>query len=371
MEAGSVAPKFSPGGAPAALRRLRLIAGRWGLPAALAVLPVYYAIHDLVAGYPGFAHGHQTTTHDFTYIAGTLVQGISNGAIWALIAIGYTLVYGIIELINFAHGDVFMIGSFTGAGFWASIGLGLTTGPLGLVFGLLLTLIVSMLTCGSLNVLIERVGYRPLRNSPKLAPLISAVGFSFILQNVGLLWLSSGGAPYGVSDLIHQNATVVKISGVVIRRADVLAVGVTVPLVMLLVWFVGQTKLGKAMRATAQDPEAARLMGINVDTTISLTFFIGGMLAGAAGLVYALYETTIWYFQGFEAGLIAFTAAVMGGIGNIRGAVLGGLIIGCIQQLSDARIGPAWTPAIVFGYLVVIMVLRPRGLLGEETREAG
>jgi len=141
--------------------------------------------------------------------------------------------------------------------------------------------------------------------------------------------------------------------------------------VFLLVWFVGRTRMGRAMRATAQDPEAARLMGINVDNTISLTFMLGGMLAGAAGLIYALYETTIWYFQGFEAGLIAFTAAVLGGIGNIRGAMLGGLIIGILQQFSDARIGPQWTPAIVFGYLIVILVLRPQGLLGEETREAG
>ncbi len=370
VEANSLAPRAS------ALTRLssllapvRRTFGRWGLPAALIALPVIYGIHDLTTGYPGFAHGHATTTHDLTYLGNNLVQGISNGTIWALIAIGYTLVYGIIELINFAHGDVFMIGSFTGAGFWASIGLGLATGPVGLVLGLLLTLIVSMLVCGSLNVLIERVAYRPLRGAPKLAPLITAVGFSFILENVGLLWL--GGSPAGVSDLIHQNDTVVQISGVIIRRADVFAVGVTIPLVALLVWFISRTRLGKAMRATAQDPEAARLMGINVDTTISLTFLLGGMLAGAAGLVYALYETTIWYFQGFEAGLIAFTAAVMGGIGNIRGAVLGGLIIGCIQQLSDARIGPQWTPAIVFGYLVLIMVLRPRGLIGEETREAG
>jgi branched-chain amino acid transport system permease protein len=369
VEANSIVSKVAPPGVAAVLRAMRRAVGRWGLVAALAALPVYYGVHDLISGYPGFANGHAMTARDLTYLGGNLVQGISNGAIWALIAIGYTLVYGIIELINFAHGDVFMIGSFTATGFWASIGLGLATGPIGVIFGLLLTLIVSMLVCGSLNVLIERVGYRPLRSAPKLAPLITAIGFSFILQNVGLLWL--GGSPAGVSDLIHQNDTVVQISGVVIRRADVLAVGVTAPLVVLLAWFVGRTRMGKAMRATAQDPEAARLMGINVDTTISLTFLLGGMLAGAAGLVYALYETTIWYFQGFEAGLIAFTAAVMGGIGNLRGAVLGGLIIGCIQQLSDARIGPQWTPAIVFGYLVVIMVLRPRGLLGEETREAG
>jgi branched-chain amino acid transport system permease protein len=370
LEANTLAPRASAlDGLASALAPVRRLVGRWGLVAALLVLPVVYGIQDLSSGYPGFAHGHATTSHDLTYLGNNLIQGISNGTIWALIAIGYTLVYGIIELINFAHGDVFMIGSFTGAGFWASIGLGLATGPAGLILGLLLTLIVSMLVCGSLNVLIERVAYRPLRNAPKLAPLITAVGFSFILQNVGLLW--QGGSPVSVSDLIHQSDTVVKISGLVIRRADVLAVGVTIPLVALLGWFIARTRLGKAMRATAQDPEAARLMGINVNTTISMTFLLGGMLAGAAGLVYALYETTIWYFQGFEAGLIAFTAAVMGGIGNIRGAVLGGLIIGCIQQLSDARIGPQWTPAIVFGYLVVIMVLRPRGLLGEETREAG
>jgi branched-chain amino acid transport system permease protein len=148
-------------------------------------------------------------------------------------------------------------------------------------------------------------------------------------------------------------------------------VAVTIPLVVLLTTFVSQSRLGKAMRATAQDPEAARLMGINVDTTISLTFLLGGLMAGAAGLISDLYQTSIWYFQGFSAGLYAFTAAVMGGIGNIRGAVLGGVIIGVIQGISDNRIGNDWTPAIVFVYLVIIMVFRPQGLLGEETREAG
>jgi branched-chain amino acid transport system permease protein len=369
MEGHGLAPKVAAPGIWMLLTAVRRAVGRWGLVVALAALPVTYAVHDLVTGYPTFAHGHTTATHDLTYLANTLLQGISNGTIWALIAIGYTLVYGIIELINFAHGDVFMIGSLTSASFLGTIGLGLATGPLGLVLGLALTLIVSMLTCGGLNVLIERVGYRPLRNAPKLAPLITAVGFSFILENVGLLW--RGGLPTGVPDLIRQNDTVFQISGIVVRRADVLAIGVTVPLVVLVTWFISRTRSGKAMRATAQDPEAARLMGINVDNTISLTFLLGGMLAGAAGLVYALYETTIWYFQGFEAGLIAFTAAVMGGIGNLRGAVLGGLIIGVIQNISDARIGPQWTPAIVFGYLIMILVLRPRGLIGEETREAG
>ena len=150
-----------------------------------------------------------------------------------------------------------------------------------------------------------------------------------------------------------------------------LAFGVMIPLVIALGWFINRTRAGRAMRATAQDPEAARLMGINVNATISLTFLLGGMLAGAAGLVYALYQTNIWFFQGFKAGLIAFTAAVMGGIGNVRGAVLGGLIIGVIQALADARLGPQWTEAVVFAYLIAIMILRPRGLHGEETREAG
>jgi branched-chain amino acid transport system permease protein len=369
VEAKSLTPAM-----PAVLARLlaavRRYAGRWALVVALLALPVYYGVHDLTHGYSaGFVAGHPLVRHDLSQLGFNIVSGLSNGAIWALIAMGYTLVYGIIELINFAHGDVFMIGSFTAVGLWSTLGLTTATGTLPLVGGLLVTLIVAMFVCGSLNVLIERVAYRPLRNAPKLAPLITAVGFSFILQNVGLLW--RGGSPVGVTDLIRENDTVFRISGVIVHRADILAVAVTIPLVAGLTWFIGRTRPGRAMRATAQDPEAARLMGINVNTTISLTFLLGGMLAGAAGLIYALYETNVWYFQGFDAGLIAFTAAVMGGIGNVRGAVLGGLIIGCIQQLADSRLGPQWTPAVVFGYLIMVMVLRPRGLLGEETREAG
>ena len=261
-------------------------------------------------------------------------------------ALGYTLVYGIIELINFAHGEVFMIGSFVSFGLYGTLGLTLATGTFGLVIGLFVILIVAMITSGALNVMIERVAYRPLRNAPKLAPLITAVGMSFILQNVGILWL--GGSQKGIPDLINAQKAVIDISGVTVSRADILAVAVTIPLVFLLTTFVTRSRLGKAMRATAQDPEAARLMGINVDTTISLTFLLGGLLAGAAGLIYALYQTQVWFFQGFTAGLIAFTAAVMGGIGNLRGAVLGGLIIGVIQQISDNRIGNEWTPAVVF-----------------------
>jgi branched-chain amino acid transport system permease protein len=239
----------------------------------------------------------------------------------------------------------------------------------GMIAGLLVAMLVAMIVCGSLNVMIERVAYKPLRNAPKLAPLITAIGMSFILQNVGILWLGSSQA--SVPDLINQSNDLINIGGVVINNGDVLAVAVTVPLVFLLTSFISHSRLGKAMRATAQDPDAARLMGINVNTTISMTFLLGGMLAGAAGLINLLYQTSIWYFQGFQAGLIAFTAAVMGGIGNLKGAVLGGLIIGIIQQLAEFRIGAEWTSVIVFTYLVMIMVFRPQGLIGEETREAG
>ncbi len=355
MEAASV-PVKQPALA-AVIRVVRGFLSKYGLILVLLALPVYYGIQDL------------SEEGDLSRLASNLKDGVSNGAIWALVALGYTLVYGIIELINFAHGEVFMIGSFVSFALWGTLGLTLTTGVLGVAGGLVVTLIVAMLACGLLNVMIERVAYRPLRGAPKLAPLITAVGFSFILQNVGLLWL--GGSFRSVPDLIEAQKVMFTLGGVAVTNGDVLAVAAAVPLVILLTTFVSKTRLGKAMRATAQDPEAARLMGISVDTTISATFLLGGLLAGAAGLIYALYQTTIWFFQGFTAGLIAFTAAVMGGIGNLRGAVLGGLIIGCIQQISDNRIGSAWTPAVVFAYLVLIMVFRPQGLLGEETREAG
>ena len=352
MEAASI-----PANKPVATQRLQKFISSYGLVIVLLALPVYYGIQDL------------KDDGNLVRLGENLTAGISNGAIWALVAIGYTLVYGIVELINFAHGEVFMLGSFISASFFTTIGLHVGSSTVVLFFGLLLTLFIAMLGSGSLNVLIEKVGYRPLRGAPKLAPLITAVGFSFILQNVGLLW--KGGSQQGIPDLINAQHNLVTIFGVTIENSDVLSVGVTVPLLLVMTTFIARSRLGKAMRATAQDPEAARLMGINVDTTISVTFLLGGMLAGAAGLIYALYQTTIWYFQGFTGGLIAFTAAVMGGIGNLRGAVLGGLIIGCIQQISDNRIGSAWTPAIVFAYLILIMTFKPSGLLGEQTRDAG
>jgi branched-chain amino acid transport system permease protein len=352
LEAASI-----PARQPVASQRLRTFISTYGLILLLVALPAYFAVHDLAAG------------HSLARLGDNLVSGLSNGSIWALVAIGYTLVYGIVELINFAHGEVFMVGSFVSASFFTAIGLAPGQSAIVLFFGLLLTLLVAMLGSGALNTMIERVAYRPLRSAPKLAPLITAVGMSFILQNVGQLW--KGGSPQGIPDLINAQHVLASPLGVPIANGDVMAIGVTIPLLIVMTAFIGRSRLGKAMRATAQDPDAARLMGINVDTTISLTFLIGGTLAGAAGLIYALYQTTIWYFQGFTGGLIAFTAAVMGGIGNLRGAVVGGIIIGCIQQVSDNRIGAEWTPAVVFAYLVLIMVFKPSGLLGEQTREAG
>jgi branched-chain amino acid transport system permease protein len=354
VEAASVASK------PVARRPadvVRDLLSRFGLIAFLLAMPVYIALKDLSGG------------HGLAPVANLLILGVSNGAIWALIAVGYTLVYGIIELINFAHGDNFMLGTFVAFALFGTVGLTATTGTLGLVGGLLVCLVAAMAVCAFNNVMIERVAYRPLRNAPKLAPLITAVGFSFILQNVGILWF--GSSQFSIPDLIKSQHKTFELGGVIVRHGDVLAIAVTIPLVILVTQFISRSRIGKAMRATAQDPEAARLMGINVDTTISFTFLLGGLMAGAAALIYALYQTTLWYFSGFQAGLIAFTAAVMGGIGNLQGAVLGGLIIGVIQNISDDRIAAKWTPAVVFGYLIVIMVFRPQGLLGEETREAG
>jgi branched-chain amino acid transport system permease protein len=299
-----------------------------------------------------------------SYFVEVFLVGLATGCVYALIALGYTLVYGILELINFAHGDVFMLGSMFAVTF---------VGPLGLKVGsaslwplVIVLMLISMVCCGVINAAIEFVAYRPLRGAPRVAPLITAIGMSFILQNVGLLWRPT---PDAAPDLIGSQKDYFSIFGVPIEHSDVFAVIVTVPLLVALLWFVGSTRYGKAMRATAQDPDAARLMGIDVDRTISLTFMLGGLLAGAAGMIYALYNGTIQFNQGFTAGLIAFTAAVMGGIGNLKGAVVGGLIIGVIQSISDTHFGQVWTPAVVFAILILVMVFRPQGLFGEETRE--
>jgi branched-chain amino acid transport system permease protein len=299
--------------------------------------------------------------------------GLTQGAIYGLVALGYTLVYGILELINFAHGDVFMLGAMMAATFTLQVfSLNGTEGAATWLPIVLLTLLVCMLFCGVLNASIEFVAYRPLRGAPRLAPLITAIGMSFILQNVALAWK---GPNYVPVPPILPTGDVFHIGGVTYQWNKLIVLLVTIPVLVLLVWLVQKTRQGKAMRATAQDNDAAAMMGIDVNRTISFTFLIAGSLAGAAGLLYALYVTNVRFDQGFQLGLIAFTAAVLGGIGNLPGAVLGALLIGLIQAFNEGlpwhAPGSDWTQSIVFGILILILVFRPEGLLGERTPEGG
>ncbi|HZY57027.1 MAG TPA: branched-chain amino acid ABC transporter permease [Rubrobacteraceae bacterium] len=303
-----------------------------------------------------------------------LLIGITNGAIIALIALGYTLVYGIVELINFAHGDNFMIGSFVGVTVLSGTFLGLgffapitaESGAALKLGGVILALIVAMVACGLINVGIERVAYKPLRNSPRLAVLITAIGMSFILQNVGLVWKGSFQIPFP-SLISDGNALAGITDAVTYRWKDLFVVVITVPLLVGLSYFIRSTRQGKAMRAVAQDKEAAAMMGINVNRTISVAFLLGGILAGASGVMFGLFNGTTVFDVGFRQGLFAFTAAVLGGIGNLTGAVLGGILIGVIGAMSDKYIGVRWTDIVIFSVLILVLVFRPRGLLGDRS----
>jgi branched-chain amino acid transport system permease protein len=297
--------------------------------------------------------------------------GLTNGAIYGLVALGYSLVYGILELINFAHGDVFMLGGMLVATMVASFGLAGDSG-LFLWTMILVMLGIVMVFCAVINASIELVAYRRLRHAPRLAPLITAIGMSFILQNIGLVW--KGARPTSV-DSILPKGDVFTIGGVAYTWDKLIVLLFTVPVLFALIWLVQRTRHGKAMRATAQDRDASAMMGINVNRTISFTFLIAGALAGAAGLLYALYITNIRYDEGFRLGLIAFTAAVVGGIGNLPGAVLGGLLIAMIESFNNglgwATPGSDWTQSIIFSVLIIVLVFRPEGLLGERTPEGG
>jgi branched-chain amino acid transport system permease protein len=297
--------------------------------------------------------------------------GLTNGAVYALVALGYTLVYGILELINFAHGDVFMLGGMISATMVISVfGLHAHETGASLVVAIVCSLLVAMAACGLINATIERIAYRPLRSAPRLAPLITAIGMSFILQDVAIGWKN---VSYVAVPPVLPTSRVFSIAGVVYTWEKFIIVLVTLPVLLALIWLVQRTKQGKAMRATAQDRDAAAMMGINVNRTISFTFLIAGALAGAGGLLYALYFGQVRYDTGFQLGLIAFTAAVLGGIGNLPGAVLGALCIGFIQAFNDGlqwhSPGSDWTQSIVFAILILILVFRPEGLLGERTPE--
>jgi branched-chain amino acid transport system permease protein len=298
------------------------------------------------------------------------IIGLTNGAIYGVVALGYTLVYGILQLINFAHGDVFALsGLFASTVIVSVLGLDTDSSVPVIIGGLLLTFVVVMIVFALFNAMIERVAYKPLRHAPRLAPLITAIGVSFIVQNIALAF-------YGVNFRSVPNfiptTDVVDIGGITITWKKLTAIMIVVPLLLLLTWFVRSTKQGKAMRAVAQDREASAMMGIDVNRTISVTFLIAGALAGAAGIIYLL-QFNMRYDTGFELGLIAFTAAVLGGIGNLTGAVLGALIIGFVQAFNEGLTwfapGSDWTRTGVFGILILILVFRPEGLLGERTPE--
>ena len=332
---------------------------RWGFGVVLVVALVWWLGSELIASPSRFG--------EMTLI------GFTNGSIYALVALGYTLVYGILELINFAHGDVFMMGGMITATFVISVfSLGDDPSMRSLIPAILITLAATMLICGTMNATIERIAYRPLRHAPRLAPLITAIAMSFIVQDIALVWK---GPSFISLPSVLPRGQIFEIGGVTYTWNKLIVIVITVPVLLALVYLVQQTRQGKAMRATAQDRDAAAMMGINVNRTISFTFLIAGSLAGAAGVIYALYFNNVRFDTGFQLGLIAFTAAVLGGIGNLPGAVFGALLIGLIQAFNEGlrwyAPGSDWTQSIVFSILIMILVFRPQGLLGERTPEGG
>jgi branched-chain amino acid transport system permease protein len=302
-----------------------------------------------------------------------LVNGLTLGSLYALIALGYSLVYGILKLLNFAHGDVYMVGAFIGFGVLSAFGGPLDPGLPPLILLVPLMFLVAMLGCGVLGVTIERFAYRPLRDAPRIAPLISALGVSFFLQNSMLLLYGADFRDYATIDLggnpdIGEPGPlfdpVITIETVSVSLVRVIVIAAAVGLMVALTLFVARTRLGKAMRATAFDREAAAMMGINVDRVIASTFFIGSVLAGAAGVMFGLLFSQVFHFMGFLAGLKGFTAAVVGGIGSIPGAMLGGLVVGLTEAYAQGYVTGRWSDLIVFSLLVLVLLVRPSGLLG-------
>jgi branched-chain amino acid transport system permease protein len=295
-----------------------------------------------------------------------LVAGITHGSLYALIALGYSMVYGILKLLNFAHGDIFMVGAYIGYGLITVFG-DPTTLTVNLAFLIALMLVCAMLGGGLLGVMVERFAYRRLRKAPRIAPLITALGVSFFLENAAQLVL--GAEPVSYNTYAWKNSELWKkgftLPGDVhVGLPQVIVVVGAIVLVVLLTLFVQRTQTGKAMRATSFDQEAAAMMGIDVDRVIVVTFFIGSALAGAAGVFNGLVYQQAFPYMGFQAGLFAFTAAVVGGIGNLPGAVLGGLLIGLAEAFATGYLSSTFQQAIVFALLIAVMLIRPSGLLG-------
>jgi branched-chain amino acid transport system permease protein len=291
-----------------------------------------------------------------------LVNGLTTGSLYALIALGYSMVYGVLKLLNFAHGDLYMIGAFVGYFVIQWFG-----GPMALTIPVPLLLLVMFVLAGAgvgaLGVAIERFAYRPLRDAPRIAPLITALGVSFFLENSAQLLFGAQTRVYNTPDFISLTSGI-DVGPLNISIVQILVIGLSVVLMVALTLIVNRTKLGKQMRAVAADRGAAEMLGINVDYTISMTFFLGSALAGVAGVMAGLVFNQVTTLIGFVAGLKAFTAAVVGGIGSIPGAMLGGMLIGIAESFTTGYISSTYTNLIVFGILIAVMLLRPTGLLG-------
>jgi branched-chain amino acid transport system permease protein len=293
------------------------------------------------------------------------INGLTIGSVYALIALGYTMVYGVLEMINFAHGDVYMVGSFLGLLVLALMGpsASLVGGNVAMI--LALTLLGAMAGCAILGIGIERIAYRPVRGTSRLGPLIAALGVSLFLQNAAMLIV--GTRPKAFPGLVEKH--LYHVAGAVFTNLQVLILGASLGLMLLLDQFVRRARWGRAMRAVAQDAEAAGFMGVEVNTVVMLTFLIGSVLAAGAGIMVGLYYGIVDFFMGYIAGLKAFTAAVLGGIGNLRGAMLGGLLLGLAESFGAGFIGAQWRDVIAFGVLITVLVFRPGGLLGEQLPE--
>ena len=290
-----------------------------------------------------------------------LINGLALGSVYALIALGYTMVYGILQLINFAHGEVYMLGAYLGIivlGVLTSLGLTAYSLPL----ALLITVLVSMAFCAIYGAAIERVAYRPLRNATKLAPLISAVGMSIILQN--FVMLAQGKEYKNLPPMLPSEGF--SILGANVSPVQVIILGSSIIIMAALQFFIRKTRLGKAMRATSQDRIMAGLVGIDINRVISVTFMIGSALAAVAGVMVTLYYGVVHFFMGYLAGIKAFTAAVLGGIGSIPGAMLGGFMLGLIENFGASYISSVYKDAFAFLVLIITLIIRPSGLLGQK-----
>jgi len=294
-----------------------------------------------------------------------LIEGVSLGGVYALIALGYTMVYGVLGLINFAHSDVFMSGAYVGIFSASMFGFTAMTVGRSSMGVLIVCLIAAMGTCALVGVTIERFAYRPVRSAPKLTPLVTAIGVSMLLQNIGVLLFSS--TPRAFPAIIPRRP--MHLGPITANNVKLLDLGAAIVLMAGLTLLVRRTRVGKAMRAISTNLEAAKLMGVPTDRTIAITFAIGSALAGAGGILFGLDQPRVEPLMGIQPGLKAFVAAVLGGIGNIPGAMVGGLVIGLVEQIAAHYLSSSFAPAIVFSILVVVLLVRPQGLLGRVTRE--